>query len=146
MDDKVIDILLVEDRPEDAELTMLALKGHKLVNSIVWLKDGQEAIDFLLSENREDFDPQKRPRMVLLDLKMPKVDGIEVLMRIRADERTRTLPVVVLTTSSEDSDIQRAYNLGVNSYIVKPVLFENFVECAKQVGLFWLLINQPPLR
>lgn len=145
MNNTVIDILLVEDRPEDAELTILALKEHGVSNAIQWVKDGEEALDFLFERNAyASRSGSKRPRLVLLDLKMPKVDGIEVLRQIRINEKTRTQPVVVLTTSSEEQDVVNAYNLGVNSYILKPVGFENFLKSVKDLGYYWLLLNEPP--
>ena len=134
------DILLVEDNPDDVELTLRALKRSRLLNPVRVVRDGAEAIDLLFGkEGREN-----RPRVVLLDLKLPRVSGLEVLERIRKDESTRTLPVVVLTSSREEPDIRRAYELGVNSYIVKPVEFEKFVAAVGEVGLYWLVLNQPP--
>ena len=141
----VVEILLVEDNESDAELTIRALKKRKLANNLVHLKDGAEALDFLFAKGAyENRDLVKNPKVVLLDLKMPKVNGIEVLTKIREDERTRKIPVVVLTSSSEDPDVQRCYQLGVNSYIVKPVEFDNFFEAVSQLGLYWLLLNQAP--
>jgi len=133
-----IEILLIEDNAEDAGLTIRTLSKNNLANRLLHVEDGQEAIDFL-------FDEQNlMPKLILLDLKMPKVDGIEVLRKLKADEKRRTIPVVVLTSSKEEKDIIEAYHLGVNAYIVKPVDFDQFVKAITQVGLFWLVINQPP--
>jgi two-component system, response regulator len=137
-----VEILLVEDNPADAELTLRALRKNNLTNRVHLARDGEEAITYLFGDESEP--PQALPRVVLLDLKLPKVDGIEVLARIKADPRTRRLPVVVLTSSREEPDIARCYELGVNSYIVKPVGFEKFVPAVTQAGLYWLLLNQPP--
>ncbi len=141
------EILLVEDNPTDAELTMITLKERNLANKLVWVKDGAEALDFLFATgayaNRRIEDS---PKVVLLDLRLPKVDGMEVLRRIKADDRTKRIPVVVVTSSKEDRDVAESYNLGVNSYIGKPVEFEEFSKVVSELGLYWLLINQPPLR
>ena len=140
------EILLVEDNPHDAELTIRALKKRNLANHLVHVQDGQAALDFLFCTGaHEGRDVQQRPKVVLLDLKLPKVDGIEVLRQLRADERTRLLPVVVLTSSREERDILETYQLGANSYIVKPVEFENFSEAVSNLGLYWLLLNEPPI-
>jgi len=145
MQDKIIHLLLVEDRKADAELAILALQDHKLINNIKWVKDGQEAIDFLFAQNEyADRIGAVNPKLVLLDLKMPKVDGLQVLKAIRSNEKTRKIPVVVLTTSREEQDIVEAYNLGVNSYIVKPVDFDNFTKSVQELGFYWLLLNEPP--
>lgn len=140
-----VEILLVEDDPHDVELTLRALKRVNLTNRIHVVRDGVEALDFLFSRRtyaeREGAD---MPKVVLLDLKLPKLDGLDVLAQIRQDERTRLMPVVVLTSSREAPDIQRSYALGVNSYIVKPVEFETFVRAVSEAGLYWLLLNQPP--
>ena len=132
------EILLVEDNNEDLELTLRALKQHRLANRIHVARDGAEALEFLRKPGSQ------LPKVVLLDLKLPKVSGLEVLRAIRADERTRALPVVVLTSSREEPDVRRCYDLGVNSYIVKPVDFDAFVKAVAEVGLYWLLLNQPP--
>src|SRR5262245_51563869 len=132
------DILLVEDNTEDLELTLRALRTHRLANRIQVAPDGAEALAFFKASGN------RLPKVVLLDLKLPKVSGLEVLQAIRADERTRALPVVVLTSSREEPDVQRCYELGVNSYIVKPVDFDAFVKAVAEVGLYWLLLNQPP--
>ncbi len=139
------EILLVEDNEHDVELTLRALKKGKLTNRVHVARDGQEALDFLFGRaahaGRADADP---PKVVLLDLKMPKVDGLEVLRQLKQDDRRKRIPVVVLTSSREEPDIQRAYGLGANSYIVKPVEFEAFVQAVSTAGLYWLLINEPP--
>lgn len=141
-----LEILLVEDNPQDAELTIRALKKHHLGSHLVHVEDGQAALDFLFGAGAyEGRDAHHQPKVVLLDLKLPKVDGIEILRRIRADERTKLLPVVVLTSSREDRDMIESYRLGANSYIVKPVEFEAFSEAVSKLGLFWLLVNEPPL-
>lgn len=140
-----VEILLVEDSAEDAELTLRALKKHNLANRIHHAKDGVEALDFLFARGPHAAQSTLRMlRVVLLDLKLPRVDGIEVLTRMRADPRTKLVPVVVLTSSREDPDISRCYALGVNSYIVKPVAFEEFIKVVSSLGLYWLLLNQPP--
>jgi two-component system response regulator len=140
-----IDILLVEDNPQDAELTVRALKKQNLANRLTVVEDGAEALDLLLWRGkyagRKDSDP---PKVVLLDLKLPKVSGLEVLRVLRANEQTKTIPVVIVTSSREDPDIREAYELGVNSYVVKPVDFDQFFEAVSSLGLYWLLVNQPP--
>lgn len=138
------DILLVEDNPDDVELTRLAFAEAKIANRLVVVGDGAEALDYLFGRGAHaGRDPAELPSIVLLDLNLPKVDGREVLQAIRGDERTRTLPVVVLTTSTEPFDVEASYALGVNSYIQKPVDFEQFVWAVKQVGLYWLVLNHP---
>jgi two-component system response regulator len=140
-----IDILLVEDNPFDRELTLRALQKVNLANTVLVAKDGAEALEMLFGGGEEGRSPApSHPRVVLLDLKLPKVDGLEVLRRMRDDPRTRTIPVVVLTSSQEDRDIVESYRLGVNSYVVKPVEFENFAEAVSHLGLYWLLLNQSP--
>ena len=140
-----VEILLVEDNPRDAEIALRALKKNNLANQLVHVKDGQEAIDWLFGTgNYEGRDTNQRPKVVLLDLKLPKVDGIEVLRVMRSDPRTKRIPVVVLTSSREEQDIVRTYDLGVNSYIVKPVDFENFSAAVGEAGHYWLMINQEP--
>ena len=137
-------ILLVEDNPDDVELTRIAFAEAKLANRLVVVSDGVEALDYLFARGTHAArDPDDLPSIVLLDLNLPKVDGREVLQAIRASERTRSLPVVVLTTSAEPFDVEASYALGVNSYIQKPVDFEQFVWAVKQVGLYWLVLNQP---
>jgi two-component system response regulator len=145
MDENGIEILLVEDNISDAELTIRALRKKNLTNNLIHLKNGAEALDFLFAKGAyADRDPLKIPKVILLDLKMPKVDGLEVLARIRGDEHTKKIPVVVLTSSKEDPDIEACYALGVNSYIVKPVEFDNFFKAVSELGFYWLLLNQVP--
>lgn len=138
-------ILLVEDNPRDAELTIRALKKKHVANDILWVEDGAEALDYLFGES-EPGVPQPVPplKLVLLDLKLPKVNGLEVLRAIKTNERTRSLPVVILTSSREDPDIRTAYDLGANSYVVKPVNFDEFSNAMLTIGFYWLLVNQPP--
>jgi len=138
------DILLVEDNPDDVELTRIAFAEAKIANELVVVTDGAQALDYLFARGEYAHrDPEDLPSIVLLDLNLPKVDGREVLQAIRASEATRSLPVVVLTTSAEPFDVEASYALGVNSYIQKPVDFERFVWAVKQVGLYWLVLNQP---
>jgi len=140
-----LEILLVEDNPHDAELTIRALKKRNLANHLVHVADGQVALDFLFGTGAyEGRDICQQPKVVLLDLKLPKRDGIEVLRQLRADERTKLLPIVVLTSSKEDCDVLETYKLGANSYIVKPVDFEKFSEAVSNLGLYWLLLNESP--
>jgi two-component system response regulator len=131
-------ILLVEDNPDDEALTLRALRRHNIANDVRVARDGQEALDCLLAPGAP------LPQVVLLDLKLPKIDGLEVLRRIRADERARRVPVVVLTSSREEQDVVASYDLGANSYVRKPVDFERFVEAARQLGLYWLVLNEAP--
>jgi CheY-like chemotaxis protein len=139
------DILVVEDNPTDVELTLRALSRFNLGNRVTVVEDGEEALAYLFGEGRFAGHPDgKTPRVVLLDLKLPKLSGLEVLARMRADERTRLTPVVVVTSSREDPDIRRAYELGANSYVVKPVEFDRFVEAVAHLGMYWLAVNQPP--
>ena len=144
---KQLEILLVEDNPHDAELAIRALTKRNLANNLVHVADGQTALDFLFGTGTyEGRDDNNQPKVVLLDLKLPKVDGIGVLRQIRADDRTKLLPVVVLTSSREERDIVESYKLGANSYIVKPVEFENFSEAISNLGLYWLVLNEAPVR
>ena len=136
-------ILLVEDNPDDVALTMRALKSHNITNDVVVAKDGVQALDYLFGAKASPA-VEELPAVVLLDLKLPKVNGLEVLQRIRADERTRLLPVVILTSSDEERDVISGYRLGANSYVRKPVDFVEFTEAAKQLGLYWLLMNRAP--
>ena len=138
-------ILLVEDNPDDVELTIRALKRHNIVNEVVVARNGAEALDYLFGTGAYDGrDLAHPPAVVLLDLKMPKIDGLEVLRRMRADERWKLLPVVVLTSSKEEVDLVESYDRGANSYIRKPVDFEQFSEAIRQMGLYWLVLNEPP--
>ena len=140
-----IEVLLVEDNASDAEMTIRALKKNNLVNKLLHLKDGAEALDFIFAEGEYSGRQMENiPKVILLDLKMPKVSGIEVLRRIKTDERTRKIPVVVLTSSKEDPDIQACYALGVNSYVVKPVVFDEFRKVISDLGLYWVIANEPP--
>lgn len=146
MEKNIVDILLVEDNPNDAEMTMRSLKKYYVINEIYHVEDGADALDFLFNEGKyADRENTPKPKVILLDLKLPKVSGFEVLKKIKSDKRTRDIPVVILTSSREDSDIVESYNLGVNSYIVKPVDFDKFVESVKEIGLYWLLMNHPPI-
>lgn len=142
---KAIEILLVEDTPEDRELTLRALRKAKLTNNIQVTCDGAEALEFIFGEGAyAGRDVANSPKVILLDLKLPKVDGIEVLRRLKGDPRTQAIPVVVLTSSKEQRDVVESYRLGVNSYIVKPVDFEGFAAAVQDLGMYWLLLNQPP--
>lgn len=142
---QAVDILLVEDNPEDAELTLRALKKRNLANRLYLVEDGAEALDFIFCRGAyAERNIKTPPKVVLLDLQLPKVNGLEVLQAIKSDPATRTIPVVILTSSRQDPDIQTAYALGANSYVVKPVNFDNFSEAMGQVGYYWLLLNQPP--
>ena len=139
-----VDILLVEDSPADAELAMRALRKGKLANHITWVKDGAEALEFIFRTGAYAGRADRNPKLILLDLKLPKVDGIEVLKRVKADERTRVIPVVMVTSSAEGRDVIESYKLGVNSYLVKPVEFEQFSETVAKAGLYWMLMNRAP--
>ena len=141
-----LEVLLVEDNPADAELTICALKERNFANNLVHVWDGQAALDFLFCAGAHaGRDAKQQPKVVLLDLKLPKVDGISVLRQLRANESTKSVPVVALTSSREDRDVIETYNLGVNSYIVKPVNFENFAETVSSLGMYWLLLNESPI-
>ena len=141
----IVEILLVEDSPEDTALTLRALKKANLANHIHTVRDGAEAVEFIFCEGQNVGRRfEDGPKVILLDLKLPKVDGLEVLRRIKSDPRTRVIPVVVLTSSKEQNDVVESYHLGVNSYIVKPVNFERFVAAVQQLGLYWVLLNQAP--
>lgn len=146
MTEHPVEILLVEDNPNDVELTLQAFEEHRLANRIHVARDGAEALEFLFCRGAySSRSPDNGPKVVLLDLKLPKVDGPEVLQRLRADAGTRLIPVVILTSSRQEQDIMESYRLGVNSYSLKPVDFEQFTETARQLGLSWLLLNQPPV-
>ena len=140
-----VEILLVEDNPNDAELTMRSLRKGNFLNKLFWVKDGQEALDFLYCTGAYAArDGADHPKLILLDLKMPKVDGIEVLQRIKSDEHLRVIPVVVMTSSNEQPDIIESYRLGVNSYVVKPVEFGSFAEAVAKIGMYWMMVNRGP--
>jgi CheY-like chemotaxis protein len=140
-----VEILLVEDKPNDVELTLLAFEEHRLANRIRVARDGEEALDYLFGAGSQEPNGRALPKVILLDLKLPKVDGLEVLRTIRADRELATMPVVVLTSSREQRDIVESYRLGVNSYVVKPINFDEFVEAVQQLGRYWLFLNEPPL-
>lgn len=145
MNVKGLRILLVEDNPDDEELTRRALRQNNIMNEVIVARDGVEALDYLFCQGAHaDRDPLQRPAIVMLDLKLPKIDGMEVLRRIRADERTRLLPVVILTSSKEEQDLVNGYRLGANSYIRKPVDFKQFVDTVGKLGLYWLVLNEAP--
>jgi CheY-like chemotaxis protein len=140
-----VDILMVEDNPDDEQLTLRALGKHHLANKIHVVRDGQEALDYVFCKGKyAERQITDHPHVILLDIKLPLIDGIEVLRRIKADERTKTIPVVMLTSSHEERDLVETYRLGVNSYIVKPVDFEQFTESARTLGMYWMLLNRPP--
>lgn len=141
----VVDILLVEDNPNDIELTLRALKKNNLANSIHVVTDGEEALEYFFATGKYiDRDIKSIPKLVILDLKLPKVDGLEILRRVKTDERTKAIPVVVLTSSKEESDVIAGYKLGANSFIVKPVDFDKFMTTIKELGMYWLQFNEPP--
>ena len=139
-----VEILLVEDNAADAELTLRGLRRNNLANNVTWIKNGAEALDFVFCRGNYASRRNDYPKLILLDLKLPKVDGIEVLRQIKSDERTRAIPVVVLTSSAEERDIVESYRLGVNSYLVKPVDFEHFGETVARAGFYWMLMNKTP--
>ena len=141
-----VEILLIEDNPHDAEMALRALKKHGLTNKVQLLQDGAEALDFIFATGAfANRNINARPKVIFLDLKLPKVDGLEVLRRVKEDARTRSIPVVVMTSSQEEQDIVESYRLGVNSYIVKPVDFDKFVQSVADLGLYWLLLNKVPV-
>jgi CheY-like chemotaxis protein len=137
-------ILIVEDDPRDLELTLMALEDYKLANQVMVTRDGQEALDYLYCRGQFNTRSDGNPAVVMLDLKLPKVDGLEVLKQVRSDEILKMIPVVVLTSSHEEKDMMRSYKLGVNAYVVKPVDFHEFVNAVKELGVFWAVINEPP--
>lgn len=140
-----IEILLVEDNPNDVELTLRALRKNNFVNHIHVVTDGEEALEYFFATGKySDRDIRMSPKLVILDLKLPKIDGLEILRRVKADERTKTIPIVILTSSKEESDVLSGYQLGANSFIVKPVDFEKFIATVKELGMYWLLLNEPP--
>ena len=145
MTDHIVDVLLAEDNPDDVELALLAFKKSKFANRVHVVRDGAEALEYIFGSGAyAGRKVDQTPRLILLDLKLPKVDGLEVLRQIKADPRMKSTPVVMMTSSREESDLVASYTLGVNSYIVKPVDFQQFVECARTLGLYWLLLNEPP--
>jgi two-component system, response regulator len=139
-----VEILIVEDNPNDAEMALRALKKNNLTNQILLVGDGEEALDFFFAKGKFAGRIKTRPKIILLDLKLPKIDGLEVLRVIKSDPETKIIPVIVLTSSKEEADIMKSYQLGVNSYIVKPVDFDKFVDAIRELGLYWLLLNQNP--
>jgi two-component system response regulator len=140
---KTLEILYIEDNPSDIELTLRALKKHNVANSVQIIKDGEEALEYIFATGRyANRDKMEKPKVILLDLKLPKVGGLEILKRLKAEEQTKTIPVVVLTSSREEKDMIESYNYGVNSYVVKPINFDSFSEAVSALGLYWLLINE----
>jgi two-component system, response regulator len=139
-----VEILLVEDNPLDAELTLRGLKDQGLANRITWVKDGEEALDYVYRRGAHANRPEPGPKLILLDLKMPRVGGIEVTRTLKSDDKTKRIPIVIMTSSKEESDVVDSYNLGANSYIVKPLDFEALAEVARQAGYYWLAINRAP--
>ena len=141
---RAVEILLVEDNPRDAELTIRALKRKNLANNLYHVEDGVEALDFLFGRGTyTGRDMNESPRVILLDLKLPRINGLEVLSALKSDERTRTIPVVIITSSAEDPDVKKAYELGANSYVIKPVQFDSFIEAMIKIGVYWLMVNHP---
>lgn len=146
MDNLQVEILLVEDNMDDAEMTIRALRKKNLSNRLTHLTDGEEALDFLFGRGKfAGRNLNLKPKLILLDLKMPKIDGMEVLEKVKSDSETKKIPVVILTSSKEDPDLQKCYELGANSYIVKPVEFESFINAVSELGLYWMLLNQVPM-
>jgi two-component system response regulator len=143
-DHDIVEVLLVEDNPQDAELTIRALKRHNLANRLIHVEDGAEALDFLFGRGKyEGRRIDISPKVVLLDLKLPKVNGLEVLRSMKSDPRLQTIPVVMVTSSAEHPDVKAAYNLGANGYVIKPVQFDSFMEAMSKVGIYWLMVNHP---
>lgn len=146
MENAQVEILLVEDNADDAEMAIHALRKKNLANKLIHLEDGEEALDFLFGTGKfAGRDITFRPRLILLDLKMPKVDGMQVLAKVKSNDATKKIPVVILTSSKEDPDLSKCYELGANSYIVKPVEFESFINAVTQLGMYWMLLNNPPV-
>lgn len=140
-----VDVLLIEDNPQDAELTLRAFKKNNLANNIFVIEDGADAVDFLFCKGQYSTrEILHHPKIILLDLKLPKIGGLEILKMIKSDQRTKSIPVVIVTSSMEDPDIKTAYEMGANSYVVKPVGFDSFIESIKKLGFYWLLVNKPP--
>jgi two-component system, response regulator len=140
-----VEILIVEDNPNDAEMALRALKKNNLANNVLIVEDGEEALDFIFARGKfADRGKNMSPKIILLDLKLPKIDGLEVLKEIKSHAKTKIIPVIMLTSSREEADVLKSYQLGVNSYIVKPVDFDKFVEAVRDLGLYWLLLNQQP--
>ncbi len=140
-----VEMLLIEDNPDEAELTIRSLKKNNLANHLIHIDDGEKALDFIFSQGEYSNNTAlMRPKLILLDLNLPKVDGLEILKRVKSDDRTKTIPVVVLTSSKEERDIIESYKLGVNGYIVKPVDFNSFTKAVADIGLYWLILNEPP--
>ncbi|MBN2402171.1 MAG: response regulator [Spirochaetes bacterium] len=140
-----VDVLLIEDNPQDAELTLRAFKKNNLANNIFVIEDGADAVDFLFCKGQYSTrEILPHPKIILLDLKLPKIGGLEILKMIKSDQRTKSIPVVIVTSSMEDPDIKTAYEMGANSYVVKPVGFDSFIESIKKLGFYWLLVNKPP--
>lgn len=146
MDIREIEILLVEDNPHEAELALRSLKKHNFGNKVHHIDDGADALDFIFERGQYAGTSTGKPKLILLDIKLPRVDGIEILRQIKANERTRSIPVVILTSSKENSDVRSCYELGVNSYIVKPVEFESFSKAVAELGMYWMLLNTPPTK
>jgi len=145
MENAQVEILLVEDNADDAEMAIHALRKKNLANKLIHLQDGEEALDFLFGTGKfAGRDTNIRPRLILLDLKMPKIDGIQVLAKVKSHDATKKIPIVILTSSKEDPDLSRCYELGANSYIVKPVEFDSFINIVTELGMYWMLLNQPP--
>jgi two-component system response regulator len=145
MENKIVEILLVEDNPFEAELAIRSLRKYNFTNNLHHIDDGAEALDFIFERGKyETTSSRTKPKLILLDIKLPKVDGIEILRQLKANERTRTIPVVILTSSKENQDIKACYDLGANSYIVKPVDFDSFSKAVAELGMYWMLLNNPP--
>lgn len=143
-DENKVEILLVEDNPRDAELTIRALKKHNLAHKLFHLSDGVDALDYLFNRGKyAERDPKDLPKVILLDLKLPRINGLEVLRELKADERTMSIPIVVVTSSAEDPDVRTAYQLGANSYVIKPVQFDAFIDAMTKLGIYWLMVNHP---